>query len=445
MIKHLSFNRVLAIIIVLLAVAHIAILPFSPPGFFLDESAGAAHVVSMIQQGANAHGETWPLFSASLGGGYTTPIYLYPLVGWAAIFGTSELALRAFSLFATLMTATLIMCTASLWQGRRTGLIAGVVTLSLPWAWIQGSIAWDPALVPLFVALPLLALSILLRSPPKSRVLKAALLVALPLSLIALAYLYPPARITAPLLFIAAYGILLFRKAISYRTVIATCILSLLASLPLAAFMLQPESLERSRALSIFHDQTIIDGLILFVINCLQLLNPIFLFITGDPNLRHATGIQGMLGIATIPAIAMIAYATYTFFKKKQSVHVRIKKPTLQLLLICLFGITASIVGSALTNEGQPHSLRATAAWPFMVIIIAVGWQRLFALNGKIVIKSLAIAIFALATIAYIIDLAVYYPTRSADSFDAGIREQLIDGQDVSDYPELSKRYYQNR
>lgn len=409
----------------------------------MDESAGAAHVVAMLQHGTNAHGQAWPLFSASLGGGYTTPIYLYPLVGWAALFGTSELALRAFSLAATFAAIAAIACTAMLWKGRRFGLITAAVSLALPWGWIQGSVAWDPALVPVFVAVPLLIFSILIRTKQQNRFVTAALLVVLSLSLVALAYLYPPARVTAPLLFLGYYIVLLFRNIISYRLAFVVCLLSLLAALPLAAFMFQPESLERSRELSIFHGQSIFGGAIIFIGNILQLINPVFLFVTGDANLRHSTGVQGMLGLASLPAVIILAVAAFRAVVTRPVARTLIHNSTVQLLLLCTAGVIFSITGSALTNEGQPHSLRATAAWPFFAIILAIGWYKL--LDQRRAIRTTAISLFVIATAAYIIDVALYYPIRSHDAFDTDIIHQLQAGKDILDYPDLSKQYYQTR
>lgn len=441
--KYLSFNRILVAAIVLLTLLHVVLLFVSPPGFFLDESAGAAHVVAMLQQGANAHGQSWPLFSASLGGGYTTPIYLYPLVGWAAIFGTSELALRAFSLAATFVAIAAITATAALWRGRRFGLITAVVSLALPWGWIQGSVAWDPALVPAVTAMSLFIFTLLVRVKQKNQITTALLLVTLSLTLVALAYLYPPARVTAPQLFLVFYVVLLAKKVVSYRTAFVACLLALLAALPLAAFMFQPESLERSRELSVFHDQSILGGVGLFMGNIVLLLNPIFLFITGDPNLRHATGFQGVLGLAAVPAVIMVWVLAFKTLIRRRSISVFMSNSTVQLSLLCLIGIGFSVAGSALTNEGQPHSLRASAAWPFFAILLAIGWSAV--LNQRRSIRIAAISIFAVATIAYVVDLAIYYPVRSHDAFDTDIVRQLQSGQDVPNYPNLSKQYYQNR
>lgn len=440
-INNNRFILSLIIAIVVMVILRIALVPFSPPGFFLDEAATGAHVVAMLHQGTNAHAVPWPLFSESLGGGYTTPIYLYPLVGWAALFGTSELALRYFSVVFTLLAIILMAAAMNKWFGRREALITAAAMLALPWGWLQGSLAWDPALVPFFVALAFLSFTLLYHSSKSlDRTLSYGLF---PLSLLGLAYLYPPLRVTAPLLFVAGYVVLLRRKRIDLRTVTVTCLIAAIISLPLLQFMLQPAALGRTSALSVFHDTSIFGGLWLAVINMLGLLNPFFLFINGDPNLRHATGIQGMLGIATvIPLVALaIAIIRATW---NRTVARTFDHTTLLLIGIGIFGVLASLLGSALTNESQPHSLRATAAWPFAAILIVIGWRIILAHRSKL-LRYGAIAVCIIATIGYVVDLAFFYPTRAAGSFDTPQREAIYHHQATPGYPDMARQYYETR
>lgn len=429
-----------ALILVFVAL-RLVLVPFSPPGFFLDEAATGAHVVAMLHQGTNAHNIPWPLFSESLGGGYTTPIYLYPLVAWSALFGTSELALRYFSVICTLLAIVLMASAIGQWFERREALITAAVALALPWGWLQGSLAWDPALVPLFVGIAFLSFTLLYR---QSKTLDRTLAFALfPLSLLALAYLYPPLRVTAPLLFIGGYALLLRRKQIDLRTVAVTCLIAAVIALPLLQFMLQPAALGRTSALSVFHDTSIIGGVWLVFLNMLGLISPLFLFVTGDPNLRHSTGVEGMLGIAA--AIPLIVLAI-VFIRAawKRNIKKVFNSTTLLLIGIGVFGCIASLLGSALTNESQPHSLRATAAWPFAVILIVVGWRIILAHHSKI-LRYGAIAVFLTATIVYVVDLAFFYPTRAAGSFDTPQREAIYHHQATPGYPDMARQYYETR
>lgn len=443
MLRHITYARLLIAVIIGLIGLRIFILPLSPPGFFLDEAATGAHVIAMLENGTNAHGEQWPLFSASLGGGYTTPIYLYPLAAWAALFGTSEFALRLFSQIATIGALLLLGWSLRLWLGKKTALVATIVGLALPWGWLQGSLAWDPALIPLVVSLAFYGFSLAwLGSSPKKQL---AGLILLPTSLIALAYLYPPCRVTAPLLFAGAYFILYKRQLIALRGLLLTGLGSFLLALPLLFFMLQPESLARSREVSVFHDASIFVGFGHIIVNIGLMINPVFLFIFGDPNLRHATGPQGMLGIAAILPLAVLARYV---FKKRSSLLGKLSSllndKRKLLAIIAVFGVAASILGSALTNEGQPHSLRASAAWVFIVILITLGWTILWR-SRHAWLKITAMTLFIIGTIGYIADLALFYPARAADSFDSSIRSQIHQGQTPAGYPNLSLEYYHNK
>lgn len=435
-LRHLPYKPLLVIILAAILL-RVIILPFSPPGFFLDEAATGAHVVSMLHSQADANGQSWPLFSASLGGGYTTPVYLYPLSLWAMLFGPSEVSLRYFSEFSTLLAMLFLALGVRFWLGTKAALIAGLVALVLPWGWLQGSLAWDPALVPLLVALGFFSFSAVLFS--QRRPIKLAATILLPISLVALAYAYPPCRITAPLLYILFYTVLYLKKAVSLRTILISSLGALVVALPLAAFMLQPESLARSKELSVFYDASFLEAVGQIFYNFFLLLNPLTLFVTGDYNLRHATGLQGMLGLAALPAVIALIY----WLAKKGRSVISLQHPIRILTLVSIIGIFAATLGSALTNEGQPHSLRATTAWPFFVVLLALGW-RLILTYAKKSIVYIAIGWSVLASALYIMDYTFFYPARASEAFDASVRDRIYRGQPV-DYPALSQKYYREK
>jgi len=439
--RHFFRSYGLLIFITALIVLRFIILPLSPPGFYVDEAATGAHVVAMLAHGTDAHGNAWPLFSASLGGGYTTPVYLYPLTAWAALFGDGELSLRAFSQFVTITAVVILGVALRWWVDKKYAAVTVIVGLMLPWSWLQGSLAWDPAMVPLFVALSFLGFSwLFFDTSRKLRIIGHALL---PLSLLSLAYVYPPCRVSAPLLFIAAYGFLLWQKRISWRNCLITCAGAAIIALPLALFMFQPDALERSQQLSVFYQHSITEGIGQFIINLSLLVNPLFLFVTGDPNIRHSTGIQGMLGIGALLPLAVLV--VFAFLRRHTITKKALFERKRQLLaLIALVGWLVSLIGSALTNESQPHSLRATAAWPFIVILITLGWTVLAQQRRKWVLQ-LALGLAAISTLAYAADLAIYYPSRAADSFDVPARDAIYSHQPTPNYPDLALHYYRTK
>lgn len=439
LLKRLAPYRWLIAAIIVLIIMRFSLLVIAPPGFYVDEAASGAHAIALLHHGTDAHGQPWPFFTASLGGGYTTPIYLYPLAAWAAVFGPSEYALRAFSMFSTVLACLVLGLAMRRISGSATaGFGAIAAGLALPWGWLQGSLAWDPAMVPLFVALSLWTFSVLLTTTHRHQRLIAAAI--LPLSLIALAYVYPPCRVTAPLLVIAYYALLFWRQKISLRHLLVVAAASAVLVIPLALFMFQPDALARSQALSVFHGHSLITGLISLVGNFLSLINPLFLFVTGDTNLRHSTSVQGMLGLAAIIPLGALLWMAVKRYPGRALLHQ--PNPITLLGLVALFGIAASFLGSALTAEGQPHSLRATAAWPFFVILITLGWRVLAQAPERIGRTAIIIAVSA--TLLYTIDLALLYPRRAATSFDVSQRQAISDHKPI-DYPDLAQDYYRWR
>ena len=436
LIRHLQANATgyLIGIALLLVALRIAILPVSPPPFAADEALSGAHIAAMVTKGHDANGTQWPLFSSALGGGYVTPTYLYPAAAWASVFGYEPLSLRYFSQFATLLAIVMIALAVRLWSDRRTALIALAVGLALPWGWLQGSIAWDPAIVPFYTSAAFLAFSLLFAV--RSRAVRFVSFFVMTAMIVALAYAYPPLRVGAPLLLAGSYFLLYRQSLIDIRHIVAGIIFAGLLALPLAGFILQPGALDRSQNLLVFHEWPFPVAIIVFLLNMLHLVSPWFLFLLGDPNLRHATGFQGMLGLAALPGfIGLVAIITRFIKTKKVSYGLP--------LLAAGFGVIASLVGSALTYEGQPHSLRATAAWPFIIVQLAFGWRWIFALKNKRWIY-LSVALFIVGTAAYAYDLAYLYPERSQNAFDHSIYEKATTGQPTPPYPSAAIEYYKS-
>lgn len=426
-----TFEKIAKIAIPILVILHFSILTISPPGFYIDEAATGSHVVSMLKNQTDANGQSWPLFSSSLGGGYTTPTYLYPVTVWSMIFGDSEYALRAFSQFATIIAIFFIGLSIYLWFDKKAMLIAWRVGLTLPWAWLQGSLAWDPALVPLFVSLWFFGFSLI----EKRTKYKLWGLAILGVSLVCLAYTYPPTRIVAPILLGSSLIYLIGERKINIKEFIITCLVSLVLVMPLAIFMFQPDALIRSQQLNTFHGISFFDGMTATINNFIDLFNPIYLFIDSGYNLRHGVGAQGMLGFAALIAIL------YLFISKTGRHEIfNNKKPYKKLLLISILGISLSYISSALTSEGQPHYLRACAAWPFYVIVITIGWLMILSLKSKIKYMYIALATFCI--ILFIYNFAFIYPTKSKEYFDFTKRQEFNSGQ-TNTYPDIVKRYYQ--
>ena len=371
---------------------------------YIDEIGSAVHASSLLATGHDFAGQAWPLMSKSFGGGYTTGVYLYPLTAWASIFGDSAQALRAFSEFVTVLAIIILAWAGGVWHGKRLAAIMLLVGLTLPWNWVGGTMAWDPAITPLLIALGFLFFSLLARRSYSTQN-QILLLVGLTVSFVLAAYSYPPTRVTAPLLLIGALIFLLHVTKIKRSHIAVPVATGAIASLPLLLFLLSPGALGRSSEVSAFHD-SFLAGVWQTIVHFSYLLSPRTLFITGDPNLRHSTLVAGMLGFASVIAIV---YAIFRFFRHKKSRTFR------QLFVISCVGIVAGLLGSALTSDPY-HYLRAVAAWPFFVLLISLGWEQIV-LHARPAVKYLSLSLAVLGAVFFMLDFALWYPSRSADCF----------------------------
>ena len=379
---------------------------------YIDEIGAAVHADKILETGKDFAGNSWPLMSQSFGGGYTTGIYLYPLTAWIAIFGDGSIALRAFSQLVTVLAIFAISYGVYLWIGKRTAIISLLVGLSLPWSWMSGNMAWDPAITPLFIALGFMFFSILAVKKPVG-IKQITVSSALVLSLLASAYSYPPLRVVAPLLLVGM-AIWLFRnKLLSKLSTLVSVIVGAVFSIPLLLFMLSPGALSRSQDVSAF-TYSWIDGIFQTILQFIALFDPVTLFVTGDSNLRHSSGFGGMLGL--VGAIGL-AYLIFVLWRKKSD------KRTNSLASIASFGVAVGFLGSALTVNDHQY-LRAVAAWPFFVVLISIGISKLT--ESKLKLKYLIVTACVAFSILFIFDLAFNYPARSYDAFKSSESDNNI-------------------
>ena len=335
-------------------------LEYSPPGFYMDEAAGASQVMCIAQDGYDFYGVHYPLFAAGFPGfGLYTPSYLYGQIAWTSIFGHSIAAFRSFSAFITVLTVWFLYLFVRNTSNKQTALYVAFAATIMPWAFQFSRIAWDPPVAVMFLIAALWA------TTWKRYSWIAGLLLALA------AYSYPPMRITALVLWILLPGISIKNKVITLSIAIVACI-------PLWLGINDPEFMSRARSLviwGVFYDNPYekLGALALPFIYLKQLLSHFsasFLFIDGDKNLRHSIQSFGMLSwLDAFAIIAGSAVVTKDFIASKRLV---ISTQFSRLLLIAVLGLLIGITPAALTNDGLPHALRSLAAWPFFAIVTGV-------------------------------------------------------------------------
>ncbi len=392
-------------------------LESSPPGFFMDEAAGAAQIICVRQSGANAFGTPWPSFSPVLGGGFLTPPYLYSAMAWTAIFGDSVAAFRSIAaLFGVLTVAGVFVLAQALWQRREVSWLAALCASLSPWGFLFSRIAWDTALAPgLFVW----GLGLLLRESRRPR-----LSAGLGGILVALAgYAYPPLRAQA-VLTVPFFVLFAHRRSRPPAAIATFAITLILAIIPLARLTLSGELQGRFHTLSIFNERFLsrFGGFsvplvtLVFLRNLAVSFSPVYLFWSGDRNLRHSTQAVGQWGALEILGVVI---AVGMLLARRRLWRNRDEALSLGLIVVAY---VFAIVPAALTWESNPHASRSIGAYPFIALFAGFALARAIDMWPRLPAAILAVALVFAGW--YFWDLFTRYPERSAAWFDAPVVER---------------------
>lgn len=148
----------------------------------------------------------------------------------------------------------------------------------------------------------------------------------------------------------------------------------------------------------------------------LQYLHPDFLFLTGDPNMRHGTAQNGILWLSFLPLV--LAGFIYLLREK--------------LIIFVWLGIwwIVAILPAAVPLD-VPHALRSLNALPVWVLIVSFGVmyfnEWLQSEKGNRMMKSLLVVVFSglllLEVIRYQVIFLTTYRVFSADEWQDGYTE----------------------
>lgn len=145
----------------------------------------------------------------------------------------------------------------------------------------------------------------------------------------------------------------------------------------------------------------------------LSFYSPDFIFLKGDPTLRHSTGRFGILYPFLLP---FLIYGAFLLFTKGE-------KKTKEMFLLWLL---VSPIPAALTKGGDGYLLRATSMLPLLTYLSALGiaeFLRLFKSKLKIFFAVLIFAVFAFNTYNFLFNYFHVYPASSARSYEYGFKE----------------------
>lgn len=393
-----------SIVAALLVARNLIALDGVPSGSYVDETSIGYNAWTISTSGVDEHGAHLPLYFTAFGE-YKNPVYIYSLSALLRVLPLTVTTERLPAAIFGLLTCLFVTLLA--WRRSRSlpvTLLILVLAALTPWLTIESRVGFEVISMMAAVSGALLCLSIAVERE------SARWYVATGVCLAIAVYAYSTGRV-AITLFALALAVSRYRSGGRGRRWM-WALVPILASyaLLLAWNFAHPGALTaRFDLISVGADGAPLGTVAMrFLDNYTKYFGADFLFLSGDSNLRHATQFGGMLMAAMLPLMAAGVWAAW---RHRRDPYVR----TVVLLVV------AAPVSAALTNEGVPHSLRASVMLPPLLALSIEGAaevrRRLHAWQVLHVVAAMALV--AQGTL-FTIDMYQGWPARSAIWFDDG-------------------------
>ena len=379
-----------------------------PPGAYVDETSIGYNAYSILQTGADEHGVSFPLFFKAFGE-YKNPVFIYALIPLIKLFDLSVWTIRLGAALFGLGTAILLgFIVKENMPGKFAWAIGFTLASAMPWLFTLSRISFEVISLPFLVALAWWSWLKAIRL--RSLIWFALSWSAWGMSLFA----YSTARLIIPVL--AAALLVSYRselKAIWKQCAIPFIFFALCVIILLYWSLTHPGSLTaRFSEITIWTGyRDIVPFTYKFVRNYLTYFSFDFLFLNGDPNLRHHTGRGGELFLSMLPVL--LAGLIYAWHCRHQALH------RFTLLGFLFFPLAASL------TVDNSHALRSANAIPFIVVLMAWGTRYLWNLSRA---RFLFHALLILATLefaSFSYDYFANYEYRARKWFNAGLPTAL--------------------
>ena len=453
-----------------------------PVSLYWDEVAMLVDLKSVTKTGKDMHGRPWYQVIYPSYGDYKLPMYIWSATAAAKIFGVSEFSQRLPSAFAGVLTVVMTGWLAKLLLrfGTKTTysdsdlnllqlLTMSVVTIT-PWSVMFSRTGFEghlgQALMASSIALFLWVLGT-----------RKFFLIWLPTMLgVAATYSYFSVRFVWVAVYVLVLGLFLFHQVIQRKKtsvlaiskeakpyIVTAVIGGVLFGVLLLPLLLSPLAKDTDRfrlgTASILNNEalihesnlykelagnTIIDRILYhrYVLITRELLknysdnlSPAFLFLSGDPNLRHGTGQFGLF----LWSLAPMFLIGWTVLGKR---HITVAA------LLFLWWMIALLPASV--PENTPHALRSLNALAPLSVVISVGtwwsWKKLEQLR----FKSTSLTVPARAAVGTVIFFSFtqfwwfymsVYPTLSANDWQS---EYATLAMSVTKFAEQDRVYIQS-
>lgn len=392
MMKHVLQQRFLLAISVVTLVTFLTRFIFIDifPSLLLQDEAGLGYSgISIAETGKDEWGVSWPLLFKSFGE-YKAGAYIYITAGLYHIVGWHPaLARYASALAGTFLVPALCWLVYLVTRSKNAAFIAGVLVLTSPWAFHLGRQAVETNVALFFFVVGLCFFVQKKDAPPSiQQALPAALFFALSV------YTYQVYKLFVPLFllgYVAIFNYHLSLKQHFTKNSLVISVLTALFVLPLffttggatrlqQVISIKPEVVEGyvtlrrdtcyvllsqtgvPKASSICHMLWNSYTAVVSIVwnDTLEHLSPAFLFFVGDTSINRNPTLSGAFFFFLMPFFLM---GIIDLLKKdKHEGYI-------------LVGLVLALVPSIIA--GTPHALRLTPLFPFVIVCIVVGIERI--------------------------------------------------------------------
>ncbi len=386
----------LASIILLSAFLRLFLLSQIPPGFFCDEASNGYDAYCLLLTHRDQYGKFFPFFTRAFGD-YRETLYIFLTIPFIKFLGLHELATRLPAALIGTLTVFILYLLGKEFFDWRLGCLSALFLAISPWHIQFSRVAFRAILFPLFFCLALFLFFKSLKSP--SFLWVSALVFGLSL------YTYPSARIFVPLFLLIL--MIIYRQQllrVKKETIMAS-LLFLFIFIVLLRFWVSPEG--RARAVATLNLSWLKN-----IENYFSYFAPPFLFLSGDPNLRHSP-----LGVGEVHLFEVITILAGIFFLLKDKGEIyRILLPWL-----LLYPLPAALTA-------PKHALRAIIGAPLFALLSGYGVIKLGKELSPKIRRYFNIGILFLGIISMTLFLKNYlleYPRYSAPFWQYGMREAI--------------------
>lgn len=386
-------------------------LSSNPPEIFTDELSNFTSAKSVIETGKDLNGKLGIYFWGRVAP--HPPIYGYSSYITSRIFGENAFGIRFAAAVHGVLTVILIyLITKYFFKNYLVSLFAALTLAILPWHIHFSRVGWEPAaFLPFFLFGLLLILEGL-----HNKITRLVYLAFLFFGLSAYTYFGSWFYSLLFLILLVFFNKTFFLK--NKKILFNGIIIYSIFIVPLFLFLNNdPLHLERATRISTFSQGINQQSISIFIHNYLSHFTLDYLFISGDPNLRHGAG-TGVLYWWMLPFILIGLFFAIKNIKKSWD-------NSFLILWLVIYPL-----GGALTNDGVPHAMRTLIGAPIFCILTALGFKEIFDYLSikklklfKIFFLLLTFSIILLELFLFSKRYFVNYPIFSATYWQYGHKE----------------------